>query len=93
MKTLACNKCGSVDVFIKAKNENQTGLYCNDCGSWIKWISKNEKNLIENQLEPKDILSLGSSETDTLNSTIKGLVVENKALKAKLNSIQDILIK
>lgn len=30
MKNFACNKCGSVDVFIK-ENGNQKGLYCSDC--------------------------------------------------------------
>lgn len=47
MEMLVCNKCGSTDVFVKAKNGNQTGLYCNDCGAWIKWLSKDEKSLIE----------------------------------------------
>ena len=53
MERFVCKKCGSIDVFIKAKNENQTGLYCKDCGQWIKWIGKNEKNLIEHQIADK----------------------------------------
>ena len=44
--SLSCNKCGSVDVYKKAKNENQTGLYCSDCGAWIKWLGKNERNML-----------------------------------------------
>lgn len=36
-----CPKCDSKNTFIK-KNGNQTGLYCGDCGKWIKWLSKNE---------------------------------------------------
>jgi len=29
----------------------QTGLYCSDCGKWIKWLSKEEIRLYERQLE------------------------------------------
>lgn len=36
-----CKKCGSVDLFTKEKGGN-TGLYCSDCGSWIKWLGKDE---------------------------------------------------
>lgn len=46
MKEYGCPKCGSVDVFLE-KNENQTGLYCGDCGVWIKWLPKSEVRLVE----------------------------------------------
>lgn len=41
MKEFLCTKCGSNDLFIK-KSGNNTGLYCKDCGSFIKWLNKNE---------------------------------------------------
>lgn len=41
-----CNKCGSIDLYIKEKG-NQTGLYCSDCGAWVKWLSKDEKRAFE----------------------------------------------
>ena len=47
MKQFVCTKCGSIDVFIKA-NGSQTGLYCGDCGKWIKWLPKGEILLAEN---------------------------------------------
>ncbi len=46
MKNYGCPHCGSIDVFMKPKG-SQTGLYCSDCGKWIKWISKNEVKLVE----------------------------------------------
>lgn len=49
MKLFSCEKCGSVDVFIK-KSGNQTGLYCGDCGKWIKWLTKDEIRLVERQI-------------------------------------------
>jgi DNA-directed RNA polymerase subunit RPC12/RpoP len=45
MKKYSCVKCGSKDLFIQIKG-NQKGLYCSDCGSWQKWISKDEERLV-----------------------------------------------
>lgn len=42
--SITCNKCGIVKGFIEEKG-NQTGLYCNKCGKWIKWLTKDEKRL------------------------------------------------
>ena len=50
MKIFECPKCGSKDVFIDKTNK-QTGLYCGDCGRWIKWINKDEQRLAERQIE------------------------------------------
>lgn len=41
-----CKKCGSIDLFAK-QSGNNTGLYCYDCGAWIKWLSKNEIRAFE----------------------------------------------
>jgi len=45
-----CSKCNGTFTFIK-KNNTQTGLYCSDCGKWIKWLGKEEIRLYERQLE------------------------------------------
>mgnify|MGYP000630693092 CR=1 FL=1 len=42
MRTFACKKCGSLDVYVK-ENGTQTGLYCGNCGAWLKWLGKEEK--------------------------------------------------
>jgi transcription elongation factor Elf1 len=46
MKEYSCPKCNSTDLFIR-KSGNNTGLYCGDCGAWIKWIGKKEIPLVE----------------------------------------------
>ena len=46
MKVFACNKCGSIDVFIDERG-TQKALCCGDCGAWLKWISKKELPLVE----------------------------------------------
>jgi transcription elongation factor Elf1 len=50
MKEYACPKCGSIDVFTQSKG-SATGLYCGDCGRWIKWITKDELRLVNRFIE------------------------------------------
>lgn len=50
--TVTCNKCGIVKGFIEEKG-NQTGLYCNKCGKWIKWLTKDEKRLFDHNNKTK----------------------------------------
>ena len=50
MKIFECPKCKSRDVFI-SKSGNNIGLYCGDCGTWIKWMNKNEIRLAQRQID------------------------------------------
>lgn len=45
-----CKKCGSVSLHTEIKGNN-TGLYCNDCGGWIKWLSKDELRAFNHSLQ------------------------------------------
>jgi len=36
-----CNRCGSISLHTESKGNN-TGLYCDDCGAWVKWLGKDE---------------------------------------------------
>lgn len=50
MKVFKCQKCSSKDVFVQTSGNN-TGLYCGDCGKWIKWLNKDEQRLAERQID------------------------------------------
>lgn len=41
-----CKKCGSVSLHTEVKGNN-TGLYCDDCGAWVKWLGKDELRVFE----------------------------------------------
>ena len=41
-----CKKCGSISLHTEVKGNN-TGLYCDDCGAWIKWLGKDELKAFE----------------------------------------------
>lgn len=48
-----CTKCGSLNMEVEQKG-SQVGLYCADCGKWIKWLSKDEQRAFNNQNCPND---------------------------------------
>lgn len=39
-------KCGSDRMFVKSSG-NHIGLYCKECGKWIKWLSKDESRVFD----------------------------------------------
>lgn len=58
----ACKKCGSVNLRLENKG-TAIGLYCNDCNSWIKWVSKKELTQVQNEIE-KNAKELDSFKDD-----------------------------
>lgn len=47
---LRCKYCGSLNLETEKKG-TQTGLYCCDCGKWLKWATKEEIRLINHNDE------------------------------------------
>lgn len=41
-------KCGCVSFFVERKG-SQTGIYCSNCGKWLKWANKDDRNLAMKQ--------------------------------------------
>lgn len=96
-----CPKCDSVNNFTKVKGTN-TGLYCKDCGTWIKWLSKYETKLfetieheksIENRCESKEF---GISNNEYFENSIVKLIdfinkeVENEFNKMPISDVDSI---
>lgn len=48
---VVCKKCGSVSNFMRTKGAN-VGIYCSDCKSWIKWVGKNERFILQREDVP-----------------------------------------
>lgn len=79
-----CKKCGSLDLHMEVKGSN-TGLYCSDCGAWIKWLGKDEIRAFENA-KNKDVKH---SWIDLVNSKLEN--VEINIVKKELNDLIDFL--
>lgn len=41
-----CRKCGGTSLHTEVKGNN-TGLYCDDCGAWQRWLGKDELRAFE----------------------------------------------
>lgn len=63
MKEYRCPKCNSKNLFVK-KVGNNTGLYCGDCGAWIKWVGKNELRAFEYLTKQKHVDDANSKQDD-----------------------------
>ena len=64
-----CKKCGSIDLFMK-ESGNNIGLYCSDCGAWIKWLSKDEQRAFNHRQKQE---STNISETNSFDTKSKEL--------------------
>ena len=62
-----CKKCGSIDLHTEVKGNN-TGLYCNDCGAWVKWIGKDELRAFEYAMRDAT-----KQERESVNNYIKSI--------------------
>ena len=75
-----CKKCGSISLHTET-NGNNVGLYCDDCGAWIKWLGKDELRAFEHGMreatkEERDsvnryIESISKPTGNTFTSTMK----------------------
>lgn len=51
-----CKKCGSISLHTEIKGSN-TGLYCDDCGAWVKWLGKDELRAFEHSQKVENNIS------------------------------------
>ena len=59
-----CKKCKSTSLHTEVKGNN-TGLYCDDCGAWQRWLGKDELRAFEHSQKsqlPKTSCAIPMSE-------------------------------
>lgn len=87
-----CKKCGSTSLYTK-ESGNNIGLYCSDCGAWIKWIGKDELRAFEHSKEEKQTMNDGIyMELFAVKDGIRynAKIVDMKEVSTKLtNSLMD----
>lgn len=47
-----CSYCKSEFLYLK-ETDNKTGLYCQNCGRWLKWVDDDEKAKIQSEIEKR----------------------------------------
>ena len=55
-----CKKCGSISLHTEVKGSN-TGLYCDDCGAWVKWLGKDELRAFEHSQKENKISGIADN--------------------------------
>jgi transcription elongation factor Elf1 len=89
MKEFNCKYCDSKNLFIK-KTGNQTGLYCGNCGKWLKWLGKEELRLAEIFIkENNSIIKKYANKTYTCNDieNLKELLDTTESSIAKIRQL------
>lgn len=71
----SCKKCGSISLHTEVKGNN-TGLYCNDCGAWVKWLGKDELRAFKHSQKNQVLIQMRDSTTE-----------ENQAISEYIKSI------
>lgn len=74
-----CKKCGSISLHTAVKGNN-TGLYCDDCGAFQKWLGKDELRAFEYSQKPRGLRSIVSVYDDAFT---------DNALKERINRFID----
>ena len=69
MERIVCKKCASIDYETR-KEGCHIGLYCKDCGKWIKWQSKTDFYIVKR--EPETILEDILAELKSIKAILKG---------------------
>lgn len=67
-----CKKCGSTSLHTEHKGNN-TGLYCDDCGTWIKWLGKDELRAFKHSEKNTDNHSAENAFIERLNGFLDGI--------------------
>ena len=62
-----CKKCGSTSLHTEVKGNN-TGLYCDDCGAWQRWLGKDELRAFEYSMRKAT-----KEEKDSVNKYIESI--------------------
>lgn len=95
-----CKKCGSISLHTEVKGNN-TGLYCDDCGAWIKWLGKDELRAFEHANKSRGLRTtvkvcddvFGDNEVnERLNRFIAGIDEAIDGVYANLTAEHDKLI-
>lgn len=94
MKDFVCKKCGNTTYIVQEKSNGTglaTGLYCAKCGTWHKWLNKQEKILYSTHSEEIDKdneIARLTAENAELTSKARQLEEEIKALKKEKTQLE-----
>lgn len=66
MIQIRCKYCFTTKTVVREKGPH-VGAYCANCGRWLKWLNKNEKNSVDFGIKPEPV----KTEKTEIDSTDK----------------------
>lgn len=86
-----CSHCGSTKTEIEEK-ANQIGLYCAECGKWIKWLSKDEARVLKHKKTNHDQEIYDKAIRDFAQKLVSRLpdVIYTKDVESMANLVNDV---
>lgn len=82
---MICEYCKSENLFIK-EAEEKIGVYCKNCGRWIKWIEPSERAAIEMQIDKlKREVRIDGQDVDRVFLKYKSYKEKFKALQEEIS--------
>ena len=85
-----CTKCGSIALHTEVKGNN-TGLYCDDCGAWVKWLGKDELRAFEHSM--REATKEERESVDNYIASISEPVFTKKQLKQFFEALERMSFK
>lgn len=68
---MVCNYCRSDLLFLK-EADDKTGLYCKNCGRWLKWVSGEEKAKLLDEIEKrKRAITIDGADLEAVKEKLK----------------------
>lgn len=94
MKDFVCKKCGNKTYIVQEKSNGTglaTGLYCAQCGTWHKWLNKQEKILHTAVDSDKDNeIARLTAENAELKATLSKMETVEKELRARIENAVEL---
>jgi len=71
-----CRSCGVQDIggVTTVQKSHNLGIYCKDCGKFIKWANKDERTLLSNENNESNLLKEINEKLDRIESMLKSFL-------------------
>jgi len=86
---MTCEYCKSEVLFLK-QADNKTGVYCKNCGRWLKWIDAAEKATVEQLIErQKREVIIDGKNIELVFENYKNYKAKHKAFNEELQFFKE----